>query len=143
VSAIPEHGTGRLLFYLEQRLAQLRWTRGDLADHGGPSPSTVYKSLTGGRTPTARTLAKLEIALGWDAGSSQRILFGEAPALAIHQQMHSVSLRIDTQLARGEALGVRQTAAELRDFLLDVAGSLERFYTAELPVTEALDARTG
>jgi hypothetical protein len=143
VSAIPEHGIGRLLFYLEQRLAQLRWTRDDLADHGGPSPSTVYKSLVWGRAPTARTLAKLEIAVGWAAGSSQRILVGEAPALAIHPQMHSVSLRIDTELARGEALGVRQTAAELRDFLLGVAGRLDRFHTPELPVAEAVDARTG
>ena len=143
MSAIPDAGTGRLLFFLEQRLAQLRWTREDLAANGGPSPSTVYKSLAGGRTPTPRTLARLEIALGWAAGSTQRILAGEAPALAIHQQIQGVSVRIDTELSHGEALGVRQTAAELRDFLLGVAGRLERFYTAELPVAEALDARTG
>ena len=58
MSAIPEAGTARLLFFLEQRLAQLRWSRENLAAQGGPSPSTVYKSMLGGRQPTERTLAR-------------------------------------------------------------------------------------
>jgi hypothetical protein len=132
-----------LLFYLEQRLAQLRWNREDLAAAGGPSPSTVYKSLAVGRTPTARTLARLEIGLGWSIGSSERILAGGTPAVAIHQQIQSVSARIDTELARGEAVGVGLTAAELRDFLLGVAGRLERFYTVERLAPDTFDARTG
>ena len=122
-------GTGRLLFFLEQRLAQLRWTREDLAAHGGPSPSTVYKALAGGRRPTERTLARLELALGWQSGSAHRILDGGAPAISISQEVATVASRIDQELARGESVGVTRTAKELREFLLGVAQGLERFYS--------------
>lgn len=144
MSAIPEEGTARLLFFLEQRLAQLRWSRENLAAQGGPSPSTVYKSMLGGRQPTERTLARLESALGWQAGSSHRILTGGAPVMCLTRELDTLAVRIDADLQHGENFGVRHTAAELREFLLDVAARLRQFYGGpEDAVEEALDARTG
>ncbi|WP_273735441.1 helix-turn-helix domain-containing protein [Mycolicibacterium septicum] len=144
MSAIPESGTARLLFFMEQRLAQLRWSRENLAAEGGPSPSTVYKSLLGGRQPTERTLARLELALGWQAGSSHRILSGGAPALSVAHELIGLSGRIDAELQQGEDIGVRHTAAELREFLLEVAARLRQFYGgSDDAVGKALDVRTG
>jgi hypothetical protein len=126
-----------LLFFLTQRLAQLNWSREDLAAQGGPSPSTVYKTLAGGRRPTERTLARLELALGWQAGSAHRILEGGAPSVSITQQVATFASRIDRELARGESLGVARTAKELREFLLGVAVGLQHFYAgAEHTETE-------
>lgn len=140
VSAIPKDGTGRLLYFLEQRLAQLRWTREDLATQGGPSPSTVYKAIAGGRQPTERTLARLELALGWKAGSAHQIMSGGAPAISITHEVATVAARIDQELARGESSGVGHTAKELREFLLGVAQGLERFYSGtEHPARGVLD----
>jgi hypothetical protein len=137
-------GTERLLFFLTQRLAQLRWSREDLAAQGGPSPSTVYKALAGGRRPTERTLARLELALGWQPGSAHRILEGGAPAITITQEVATVASRIDQELARGESMGVTRTAKELREFLLGVAQGLEHFYSgAEHTGAEVLDVSAG
>jgi hypothetical protein len=137
VSAIPKDGTGRLLFFLEQRLAQLRWSREDLAAQGGPSPSTVYKCVAGGRRPTERTLARLELALGWQPGSAHRVLEGGAPAMSITQEVATVASRIDQELSRG----VARTAKELREFLMGVAQGLERFYAGPEPAAgEVLNA---
>ena len=44
MNAFPADGVRRLLFFVEDRLAQLRWTREDLAAAGGPHPSTLYKA---------------------------------------------------------------------------------------------------
>jgi hypothetical protein len=137
-------GTERLLFFLTQRLAQLRWSREDLAAQGGPSPSTVYKALAGGRRPTERTLARLELALGWQPGSAHRILEGGAPAISITQEVANVASRIDQELSRGESMGVTRTAKELREFLLGVAQGLEHFYSgAQHPGAEVLDVSAG
>lgn len=141
VSAIPETGSARLAFFLEQRLGQLHWTREDLAAEGGPSPSTLYKCLVAGRQPTDRMLARLELALGWQPGSARRTLDGGAPAMSISHEVTTVASRIDADLARGESLGVAQTAKELREFLLGVAQRLERFYPGvEHTAAGALDA---
>lgn len=144
MSAIPETGSERLLFFLEQRLAQLWWSRENLAAQGGPSPSTVYKSLLGGREPTERTLARLELALGSQAGSSRRILSGGAPAMSLKPELDTVAGRIDSDLQHAEDVGVRRTAAELREFLLDVATRLRQFYgEPDDAAEEAINARTG
>lgn len=144
VSAIPTDGPERLLFFLTQRLAQLRWSREELAAQGGPSPSTVYKTLAGGRRPTERTLARLELALGWQAGSAHRVLEGGAPSISITQEVATIAARIDRELARGESLGVTRTAKELREFLLGVAQGLERFYAgAEHTGAEVFDVSAG
>ncbi len=141
MSAIPIDGTERLLFFLNQRLAQLRWSREELAAQGGPSPSTVYKAL--GRRRHER-MARLELALGWQAGSAHRILEGGAPAISITQEVATVASRIDQELARGESMGVTRTAKELREFLLGVAQGLERFYAgAQHTGAEVFDVTAG
>jgi hypothetical protein len=128
---------------LEQRLTQLRWSREDLAAQVGPSLSTVYKSLLGGRGPSERTLVRLEMALGWQRWPSHCILTGGAPSLSISHAVNTVSAQIDTELARGEQLGVTHTVTQFREFLLDVAHRLQQFYAGpDRPVGAALDART-
>ena len=141
---IPTDGSARLLFFVEQRLAALGWTRDDLAAQGGPSPSTVYKLVRESVQPTERTIARLDRALGWEPGSVHTIMAGGSPTVSLSQAVESVSARIDTELARCEASGVKRTAQELREFLLDVANRLHDFYTgSDGQVGEVLaDART-
>lgn len=119
-----------MLFFVEQRLAQLGWTREDLAAHGGPSASTLYKMMVRQAVvPTERTIVRLDRALGWEPGSVRATLAGGSPTVSISVEAETVSARIDTELARCEASGVKRTAQELREFLLDVASRLHDFYT--------------
>ena len=134
----------RLMFFIQQRLAQLGWSRDDLAAAGGPSPSTLYKAHRGGRELAERTLARLELALGWQPGSAQRAVDGGAPALRVFEQVQSVSERIDAAMSHHEDNGARRTAAELRDFLMTVADRLDDFYTGSQRLPhEVADVGTG
>ncbi len=100
----------------------------------------MYKCVAGERRPTERTLARLELALGWQPGSAHRILDGGAPAMSITQQVATVASGIDQEL-RGESVGVARTAKELREFLMGVAQGLERFYAGPEPAAgEVLNA---
>ncbi len=93
MNAIPADGVGRLLFFVEDRLAQLRWTREDLAAAGGPAPSTLYKAAERGGGLSVKTLARLDVALGWQEGSAQWTLAGGSPTLRISEQSAGVRLR--------------------------------------------------
>jgi hypothetical protein len=134
----------RLMFFIQHRLAQLGWSRDDLAAAGGPSPSTLYKAHRGGRELAERTLARLELALGWQPGSAQRIVDGGAPSLRVFEQAQTVSDSIDVAISHNEDAGVRHTAAELREFLMTVADHLGDFYTGSQRLPhEVADAGTG
>jgi len=134
----------RLMFFIQHRLAQLGWSRDDLAAAGGPSPSTLYKAHRGGRELAERTLARLELALGWQPGSAQRIVDGGAPGLRVFEQVQTVSESMDVAMSHNEDAGVRRTAAELREFLMTVADRLDDFYTgSQRPRHEVADADTG
>ena len=142
--AISDDGPARLLFFVEQRLAQLGWTREDLAAQGGPSPSTFYKLVRQAVRPTERTIVRLDRALGWEAGSSHAVMAGGAPSLSVSCELATVSARIDAELSCCQDSGVKKTAAELREFLMDVASRLGAFYTGPSGRPgEAGDARTG
>ena len=117
------------MFFVQHRLAQLQWSRDDLAAAGGPAPSTLYKAHRGGRDLAERTLARLEVALGWQPGSGLRIVAGASPVMRVSEQLETASGRIDAELSRGRQAGVRATAAELRDFLMTVAQRLDGFYS--------------
>jgi hypothetical protein len=134
----------RLMFFIQHRLAQLGWSRDDLAAAGGPSPSTLYKAHRGGRELAERTLARLELALGWQPGSAQRVVDGGAPALRVFERVQTVSESIDVAMSHNEDAGVRRTAAELREFLMTVADRLDDFYTGSQRLPhEVADADTG
>ena len=117
------------MFFIQHRLAQLGWSRDDLAAAGGPSPSTLYKAHRGGRDLAERTVARLELALGWQPGSAQRVVDGGAPSLLVFEHVQTVSESIDVAMSHDEDAGVRRTAAELREFLMTVADRLGDFYT--------------
>jgi hypothetical protein len=69
---------------------------------------------------------------------------GGAPSLSISREVETVSARIDAELSSCEDSGVKRTAAELREFLMDVASRLGAFYTGPNGQSEeADDARTG
>jgi hypothetical protein len=127
--AIPQAGMPRLMFFVQHRLAQLQLTREALAACGGPAPSTLRKACREGRLLSARSTARLEAALGWQPGSAQRVMAGGSPSMRISEQVETASGRIDAVLGGGGEAGVRQTAAELRDFLMTVVERLEDFYT--------------
>lgn len=123
---------------MEDRLAQLRWTREDLAAAGGPHPSTLYKAAERDGGLSVKTLARLDVALGWQEGSAQRVLAGESPAMRISEQLSACAVAINAVRRDAECAGVSHCAAELKNFLLDVAQRLDDFYTE--PVRAGRDA---
>jgi hypothetical protein len=129
VNAFPADGVRRLLFFVEDRLAQLRWTREDLAAAGGPHPSTLYKAAEREGGLALKTLARLDVALGWQEGSAQRVLAGESPAVRISEEVNLCAEAINVARRDAECAGVSRCAIELRNFLLDVAQRLDDFYT--------------
>ncbi|MGE2818006.1 hypothetical protein ACQI5H_23115 [Mycobacterium heidelbergense] len=144
MNAIPADGVGRLLFFVEDRLAQLRWTREDLAAAGGPAPSTLYKAAERGGGLSVKTLARLDVALAWQEGSAQRTLGGATPAMRISELVSSCAAAIDAARRDAECAGVSRCAAELKNFLLDVAQRLDDFYTEPVrPAGGAADVSTG
>jgi hypothetical protein len=141
VNAIPADGVRRLLFFVEDRLAQLRWTREDLAAAGGPAPSTLYKAAERGGGLSVKTLARLDVALGWQEGSTQQVLAGGSPAVRVSEQVSLCASAIDAARRDAECAGVSRCAAELKNFLLDVAQRLDDFYTEPVrAVGDAADA---
>lgn len=141
MNAFPADGVRRLLFFVEDRLAQLRWTREDLAAAGGPHPSTLYKAGERDGGLSVKTLARLDVALGWQEGSAQRTLAGQSPAVRISEQVSSCAMAIHGALRDAECAGVSRCAEELKNFLLDVAQRLDDFYTEPVrAVGEAADA---
>ena len=129
------------MFFLQRRLVELQWSRDDLAAAGGPAPSTLYKAQREGRELAGRTLARLELVVGWHPGSAQRIMAGGAPSVVVSDLAETASGRIDTALRVAQDAGVRRTAEELSDFLMTVAKRLERFYTEDQrPAEEVADA---
>ena len=129
MNAFPADGVGRLLFFVEDRLAQLRWTREDLAGAGGPHPSTLYKAAEREGGLSVKTLARLDVALGWQEGSAQRVLAGESPALRISEQLNTCAVAINAARRDAECAGVSRCAVELKKFLMEVAQRLDDFYT--------------
>ena len=141
MNAIPADGVGRLLFFVEDRLAQLRWTREQLAAAGGPAPSTLYKAAERGGGLSVKTLARLDVALGWQEGSAQQVLAGGSPAVRISEQLSLCTAAIDAARRDAECTGISRCASELRHFLLDVAQRLDDFYTEPVrAVGDAADA---
>ena len=138
MNAFPVDGVRRLLFFVEDRLAQLRWTREDLAAAGGPHPSTLYKAAERDGGLSVKTLARLDVALGWQEGSAQRVLAGQSPALRVSEQVNTCAAAIDAARRDAECAVVSRCATELKNFLLDVAQRLDDFYTE--PVRAVGDA---
>lgn len=137
MNAIPVDGIPRLIFFMEDRMAQLRWTRADLAAAGGPSPSTMNIAAQRGGRLAPRTLARLDVALNWQEGSSARTIAGGSPAVRISDQLNTCSAAIDAARRDAQSDGVSRCAGELKKFLLDVAGRLDDFYTEPRAVMES------
>lgn len=114
---------------MEDRMAQLRWTRADLAAAGGPSPSTMNIAAHRGGRLAPRTLARLDVALGWQEGSAARTVAGFSPSLRISEQVSMCSAAVDAARRDAQHDGVARCAGELKKFLLDVAQRLDDFYT--------------
>jgi hypothetical protein len=122
-------GIPRLIFFMEDRMAQLRWTRADLAAAGGPSPSTITIASQRGARLAPRTLARLDVALNWQEGSAAHTIAGGSPTVRISDLVNTCSAAIDAARRDATRDGVASCAGELKKLLLDVAQRLEDFYT--------------
>lgn len=101
----------------------------------------MYKAAErdGGLAP--KTLARLDVALGWQEGSAQRVLAGESPAVRISEQINLCAAAINAARRDAECGGVSRCASELKNFLMDVAQRLDDFYTEPVrAVGDAADA---
>ncbi|MGV7254579.1 helix-turn-helix domain-containing protein [Mycobacterium kansasii] len=75
----PDRGLARLDYFVSERLAALRISRGELARRGGPSRSTLNKAMSAARIVSPATLSRLDASLGWAPGSAAAILDGGTP----------------------------------------------------------------
>jgi hypothetical protein len=65
---------------VRDRMASLRTDPRDLARAAPADPDTVGDFLEGRRWPRLTTLAKMDVALGWEPGTIDRLSRGQAPA---------------------------------------------------------------
>lgn len=128
------------MFFVEDRLAQLRWTREDLAAAGGPASATLRKAVQRGGGLTPRSLTRLDLALGWQDGSAERVLRGGSPAMRVSGMITACSGGIDAAIQEAERLGVGLVVRELIIFLRECAQGFEAFYTRLAgPIPEGVD----
>jgi hypothetical protein len=105
----------RLDYFVCERLAVLRMTRGELARRGGPNRSTLHKAISGSRTVSMATLARLDASLGWTPGSAAAILGGGAPQSRLPRSAEDAHLRTVLRAVDGMLV-------ECRELLTDVRG---------------------
>ncbi|GAA2424466.1 hypothetical protein [Mycolicibacterium llatzerense] len=77
----PADGVDRLIYFVEQRIGQLRMSKDEVTRRGGPARDTLTKlrGLEGQRRPTVAVLARLDATMGWHPGSSAVTLLGGQP----------------------------------------------------------------
>ena len=114
---VPADGVPRLMHFVDARLAQLKMSKEQAARRGFPDPSTLSKvrDRNTQRTPTVRTLLRIDNGLGWQPGSSAVVLLGGFP-LAVSARSTAA-----TQARTDKARPV--TAEEVVSRLLDQLGS--------------------
>ena len=129
MDGIPEAGIERLSYFINVRLAQLRWSLEDLAAAGGPAPATLYKARRQGRGLRAQTATRLEGALGWKVGSVPSTLAVGSPDLVLSTQLEARFSDVAAELvAAGGATQARRESL-IKEVLLAVAGVLDSPYT--------------
>ena len=120
---VPDHGLARLDHFVSERLAVLRMTRDELARRGGPNRSTLHKAISGSRTVSMATLARLDASLGWTPGSAAAILHGGTPQSRLPRTAEdtyvlTVLRAVDSMLK------------ECRELLTDVRGLVNELVTS-------------
>ncbi|KMO72851.1 hypothetical protein [Mycolicibacterium obuense] len=109
---VPADGVPRLMHFVDARLAQLRMSKDEAHRRGFPHPSTLKAARARGsqRTPTVRTLLRIDRTLGWQPGSAAVVLLGGAP--------QSVTRRITRNVRAQEQTATPMTAEDIADRLL-------------------------
>lgn len=125
MDGIPETGWARLSYYIDVRLAQLRWSLEDLADAGGPAPATLYKARREGRPLRTRTATRLEAALGWPVGSVPRVLSGGTPDSAASSQLEARVGDAAAELVASGGVSAARRELLIKEVLLAVASVLD------------------
>lgn len=128
---VPTDGLNRLLFYIDDRLARLRWSREDLFKEGGPSPATLRGAARTGRELSARSLARLDSTLDWEVGSASLVLAGGKPTVRISDLVTASLTLIDEEMQGSHGCGAMRCVIEVKNLLLDVAQRLDDFYTEQ------------
>lgn len=123
VDGIPETGWARLSYYIDVRLAQLRWSLEDLAAAGGPAPGTLYKARRQERPLRARTATRLEAALGWPLGSVPKVLSGGTPEFTPAPLDARVG-EVAAELAAAGGVSAARRELLIKEVLLAVASVL-------------------
>lgn len=110
----------RLADAVKTRRAELGLAQGDLAQHGGPSIVTVGQIERGQiERPQAVTLSRLDKALGWEKGSSARVLAGGEPTTAGNGSVRPDVEGAEPYLTRRE--GPDLSSATIDELLEEVA----------------------
>lgn len=121
---VPADGVDRLIYFVENRIAQLGLSKDEVARRGGPVRDTLTKirGLDGQRRPTVDVLMRLDATMGWHAGSSAVILLGGQPlSLTITAGTHQADpASVSAPVRRGRRRTVQPvTAEEIIDRLVE------------------------
>lgn len=109
---VPADGVARLMHFVDARLGQLRMSKEDANRRGFPHPSTLaaVRDRDSQRTPTVRTLLRIDRTLGWQPGSAAVVLLGGTPL--------SVTARTTPNVRAHEQSSTPMTAQDVVDRLL-------------------------
>lgn len=131
---VPADGVARLMHFVDARLRQLNMTKDEAHRRGFPHPSTLsaVRASNSQRTPTVRTLLRIDRSLGWQPGSAAVVLLGGSP------------LTITARMTRGaraqEEAATPMTAQDITDRLLDqLRDGIELARTEVRAVDDRLD----
>ncbi|WP_454561739.1 helix-turn-helix domain-containing protein [Mycobacterium haemophilum] len=119
---VPDSGLPRLDYFVSERLAVLRMTRGELARRGGPNRTTLHKAISASRTVSIATLARLDASLGWAPGSAAAILDGGTPQSRLRQSAEDAHVLTVLRAIDG-------MLTECRGLLTDVRGLVNELLT--------------
>nr|AQS22459.1 hypothetical protein pCBMA213_2_00095 [Mycolicibacterium sp. CBMA 213] len=121
--AAPAQGLDRLIYYMDQRIAQLNLSKDEIARRGGPSRDTLAKvrGRANGRTPMVSTLLRLDQSLGWQPGSSAVVMQGGEPltVTATARATRKANREVDPVTGREV---VHRITAQLHDEIVRLEG---------------------
>lgn len=109
---IPETGPARLYVFVQRRLAYKRMSLADLAKQADISRDTLYRAAKVNATMRPDTLAKIDHALAWPAGTCADIIDGGTPPL--DEGYRTEHLKVHTRLDGIESQLLELTAAVKR-----------------------------
>ena len=121
---VPADGVGRLIHFVDARIAQLNLSKQEVARRGGPAVDTLAKirDRSDQRTPMVGTLLRLDSALGWQPGSAAVVLLGGQPLSLTARSRAIARLKKPAPQPMSEPEIMGRLASQLHDEIVRLEG---------------------